>query len=126
MTALSTGFSARIAAKPQSASSLAFTSPRLTRSASPSASWLAYSCRFIVFSPRRGQSSKSSGFLESESRIAREHRIRLSITHAANKVRLDSCARKKGPVHGGVVEARHGPAVQAERPGGNDQIGALK
>src|SRR6185295_19624602 len=68
----------------------------------------------------------ATGLLKTKARIARKHRSWIAVANAADEVRLDSRAREKGLIHTGVVEARHGAAVQSQRPGSDDEVSALQ
>src|ERR1700720_3275922 len=68
----------------------------------------------------------ATGLLKTQARIAREHGSWIAVANAADKVRLDSRAGKKGLIHASVVEALHGAAVQSQRPRSDDEVSALQ
>src|SRR5476651_295796 len=68
----------------------------------------------------------ATGFLKTKARIARKHGRWIAVANTADKVRLDSRAREKGLIHASVVEARHGAAVQSQRPRSDDEVSALQ
>src|SRR5471030_3232565 len=68
----------------------------------------------------------ATGLLKTKARIARKHGSWIAVANAADKVRLDSRAGKKDLIHASVVEARHGAAVQSQRPRSDDEVSALQ
>src|ERR1700681_2987330 len=68
----------------------------------------------------------ATGLLKTKARIARKHGSWIAVANAADKVRLDSRAGKKHLIHASVVEARHGAAVQSQRPRSDDEVSALQ
>src|SRR5476649_432922 len=68
----------------------------------------------------------ATGLLKTKARIARKHGRLIAVANAADKVRLDSRAREEGFIHASVVEARHGAAVQSQRPRSDDEVSALQ
>src|ERR1700687_55290 len=68
----------------------------------------------------------ATGLLKTKARIARKHGSWIAVANAADKVRLDSRAGKKDLIHASVVEARHGAAVQSQRPRRDDEVSALQ
>src|ERR1700683_3992189 len=68
----------------------------------------------------------ATGLLKTKARIARKHGSWIAVANAADKVRLDPRAGKKDLIHASVVEARHGAAVQSQRPRSDDEVGPLQ
>ena len=68
----------------------------------------------------------ATSLLKTQARIAWKRGSRIAAANAADKVRLDSRAGKKGLIHASVVEARHGAAVQSQRPRSDDEVSALQ
>ena len=56
----------------------------------------------------------------------REQRARIAIAEIAQEVRLDVGAGEEIAVDSLVVEARHRPAIEPQRPRRHDQIGAFQ
>src|ERR1700691_5549566 len=68
----------------------------------------------------------AAGLHITKARIARKHGSWIAVADTADKVRLDSRAGKKGLIHASVVKARHGAAVQPQRPRSDDEVSALQ
>src|SRR3546814_12792366 len=68
----------------------------------------------------------SRGFVEAPPRRTREDAGRVALAEVDEEVGLDGRALEEGLVALRVVEARHRPGVEAERPRGQDQVGALQ
>src|ERR1700724_3012660 len=75
---------------------------------------------------RRAGLGPATGLLKTKARIARKHGSWIAVANAADKVRLDSRAGKEDLIHASVVEARHGAAVQSQRPRSDDEVSALQ
>src|ERR1700724_2635762 len=76
--------------------------------------------------PRRAGLGPATGLLKTKARIARKHGSWIAVANAADKVRLDSRAGKEDLIHASVVEARHGAAVQSQRPRSDDEVSTLQ
>src|SRR3546814_7167189 len=66
-----------------------------------------------------------SGFVEAQPWRTREDAGRVALAEVDEEVGLDGRALEEGLVDLRVVEARHRPGVRADRPRGQDQVGAL-
>src|SRR5512135_1629686 len=74
----------------------------------------------------RASLNYSRHLVEIESRRAGEQDAPVAIAETAQEIGLDARAGKKFAVDARIVEARHRPAIEAERPRRHDQISALQ
>ena len=64
--------------------------------------------------------------VEVKARRAREQHAAIAITERAEKVRFDMRAGEEFAIDTVIVEARHRPAIEPERPRRHDEIGPLQ
>src|SRR5881392_3566060 len=65
-------------------------------------------------------------FLEGEPGRAWTNAGWIAVTEIADEIRLHLPVGEEGLVDAGIVETRHGTAIEAERPCRHDHVGALQ
>src|SRR5947209_317533 len=76
--------------------------------------------RFII------PSNYLASLLEAQARRARKELARIAMAEVAQEIGFDRRPREEGRVHLGVIEARHRPAIEAQRPRRQHEIRALQ
>src|SRR6187549_67311 len=75
---------------------------------------------------RYDASGKRADILEIEPRVLVEQLGVVAVADVAEEIRLEAAVGEEGLVDDGVVEAAHRADIEADRPRGDQQIGALQ
>lgn len=73
-----------------------------------------------------GDSDDPARLIKAQPRVTRLELGRITVAKINQEIRFPATIRKELGVNFRIVETGHGPGVQAKRPGGEDEISALK